>query len=672
MKINVLLPYEGAEGLYERWAHDEDSIDFLKDFYEAGRCTVSYAAQELCTYLKKLGHEASVCKEKGDFNIFLSAKEGESEEFEIKREGNDIYLNGQGRAGALFSVYELLEIQGIRWYSPVLEYVPEEGADFVFPQSKHYKYDLPDARGFHFECILKETTKFLVWMVRNRMRVYSSNAHSRKLQQKLCMITAVGGHMFEKILDPLNVEVNGKYYIDTHKDWYGVPADELTVENALKTQFCVTNEELLDRLADTIIERARSEWKHEDLFHISGFDTWGKSCNCEKCVALGNGSDRALHYLSHFRKRLDEAYESGKINRKIIMSIPVYEGTDTMKAPLNPVPQNLIDAGDVASFAPILRCYKHDIYDTSCDRNRPYKAYYEAWEKTGMKLMVNEYYNVSKFEDLPYVFTTRIYNDVRYYKEHNLDRMMYMHVPVVEWGVRATTQYLLANIMRDSDCDYYGLLDKYFCDVFGEYADEAKEAYEKLEEATLYCTSWRGWFETSILTNLCEWDGKIPEKSLYRDSDIGENAVEIGYEATKLIREALDIMRDIREREIEKLSKTGLQVATAAMNPIEQQKMKSQTVLIDKLCEDIRGIIYGLDAQELITLMLDYHETLLAGNKERARELLDKIKPLGARLSEYTVGYSPLAYQPDFELRDGLRRTQLKELYYRCLANKSI
>ena len=74
-----------------------------------------------------------------------------------------------------------------------------------------------------------------------------------------------------------------------------------------------------------------------------------------------------------------------------------------------------------------------------------------------------------------------------------------MHVPMVEWGVCTTTQYLLANITRDSNCKYFELLDEYFKNVFGEYSEEVKGIYEKIEKASEFCNSWRGWFGKSIL-----------------------------------------------------------------------------------------------------------------------------------------------------------------------------
>ena len=76
--------------------------------------------------------------------------------------------------------------------------------------------------------------------------------------------------------------------------------------------------------------------------------------------------------------------------------------------------------------------------------------------------------------------------------------------------------------------------------------------------------------------------------------------------------------------------------------------------------------------QELLTLMMDYHEMLYSGEFEKARILFEKFKVLGSKMSEMTNGVSFMAYIPEFEVRDVLKRSQLKDTYYRCLANKDI
>ena len=63
--------------------------------------------------------------------------------------------------------------------------------------------------------------------------------------------------------------------------------------------------------------------------------------------------------------------------------------------------------------------------------------------------MVGEYYNVSKFADLPYLFPSVMIKDFQYYKTLSIKGMTYMHLPMTEWGVRNLTQVLFARLSSD-------------------------------------------------------------------------------------------------------------------------------------------------------------------------------------------------------------------------------
>ena len=91
MNFNVVLSYKDAGLHYKRWASEEALIDFKQDPEGADRCTVSYAACELCTYLEKLGHEVTVSDKKTDGkNITINVLSGKGEEFDLTKRENDL------------------------------------------------------------------------------------------------------------------------------------------------------------------------------------------------------------------------------------------------------------------------------------------------------------------------------------------------------------------------------------------------------------------------------------------------------------------------------------------------------------------------------------------------------------------------------------------------------
>ena len=71
-----------------------------------------------------------------------------------------------------------------------------------------------------------------------------------------------------------------------------------------------------------------------------------------------------------------------------------------------------------------------------------------------------------------------------------------------------------------------------------------------------------------------------------------------------------------------------------------------------------------------MTLMAEYYEALYKKSAD-SDEIFEKIKALGETMSEYTYSVVFQSYAPEFEVRDALKRTQLKQLYYRIIASKN-
>lgn len=666
MKISVILPYGDAAQKYKVWASEEERIDFLHDIKSAVRCTASFAALELVTYLERLGFDARVSDAEGDFSISLLCDEGEGEEFEISGKNNGIEIRGFGRAGVLYGVYELLEAQGIRWYSPNEEYVPKNAKELKLPELKKYVYGMPIGRGFEFEGPLKESINLFLWMARNRFNISGVRPHTMPLQRKLCMKAKAGGHIFEAILAPDNLTDDGRTFLEAHRSWYGKRDGEITAENAQSVQFCVNEPKLLDYLADKLIERLEGEWREADIIDVWTFDTWGGSCSCEACKKTGNGMDRVYVLLSHLRKRVDDAFKSGRLDRSYNLVTDMYEGTDTIEPPQNPIPDNML-GGDYIAIAPILRCYKHNMDDDACEYNSFYKKQIEGVK--GYKLAVCEYYNVSKFEDMPLIFTKSMINDIRYYHKAGITGFTYMHLPMVEWGVRCLTQYMLANLTRNPGCDAERLVREYFENIYGEYAKEAKKAYELCEKATEYSSSWRSWSADSLLSTLIGWNGYTASEPLFRDSHLGDAAAEKGFKAADCFKQAEEIMKSIRTHVQMNLKLDVPDVIARGVNPAQHQKFKTVIPILNRLNEDIRGLKYGADCFRILALFTKYYECLHNGEDETA--VWNEIYKLANKMSEYTFAVKYTHPLPAITVNDALDRSGVKELFARVLSARN-
>ena len=670
MKIHLVLPYPDVSRKMHVWATEERTINFRKEFDRATRCTVCYAGVELYDYLRKMGADVTYSDmiDEKSFNIILAPAGNTKEEiFWLEPVENGVKIISEGRVGILYGAYEILRLQGVRWLNPDHDILPKEPLSKLnLPDEKtEYKSDMDFGRGFEFEGLLKESTKLWKWMVRNRLNLAGARANSVAFQKKLGFKLKLGGHIFERILDPDIITETGKTLWEEHNDWYGFdPGKERTKENALSTQFCVSSESLIKYLADELIYRLNHEWYDADIADLWIFDTWGSSCHCEKCQKLGNGSDRTLHFAAELRKHINTAIKEGRLDHDVGMGLNAYEGTANIEPPENPIPEILKTSGDLIAFAPILRCYKHTIKEGGCTKNDEYKEYLENWPNVLMS--INEYYNVSKFEDLPLVFMDSMQKDFEFYHKNGVTSMTYMHLPLVEWGMRNLTQVMFAELCRDVNADVGKIIETYFCDRYENQAYLAKKAYDLCQQASVYASSWRCWDNNCALSILRNWNGKKPEVEFQQEVHFEGKVIEIGEEAIKLYDEAFEIMKKARrERELDAL-KYIPEKFIIPVNP-GQMRFAKKDQIVTHIDEDIRIFGYGRDVMKLTVLFIKYYNALFEGKdsdglwaqiQEVSEDLAGRYMPMNYVNSEDNI---------ELECKDMFERSQLRELYYRCL-----
>ncbi len=661
--INIVLPYDRADEFCEVWANDEENIDFRNDAFCALRCTVCFSATELVHYLTLLGFEAKVTDQKGDMTIKLICCDGDGEEFTILKDGDVVTVKASGRAGVLYGVYELLEAQGIKWYSPWEEYVPKDVTQLKIPCGD-FSPCMPLGRGFDFEGPLKESKLLWLWMARNKLNMSTVRYNTVAYQRKLCMTLKNGGHIFEDIMNPNKKLPSGKTFFEEHCDWYGKSDAVLTPENALRTQFCVSNDELKQYLWENLLAKLNKEWYDADRIDVWGFDTWGRNCKCEKCKTLGNGADLMLYFLSYLRTKLDKALKDGEIDHNVRFVMCSYEGTATLEPPEKCIPQNLKNSGDYVTFYPILRCYEHKMDDENCSYNAKYQKCFEKWE--GISLMMGEYYNVSRFEEMPLVFQSVMQSDFANYFQNGITGMTYMHLPMLDWGIKTLTQFLYAKLCWNVNADVKEISDSYYSDLYGEFALDVKKVYSMCEKAGRHISSWRNWRDKSILNGLQGWDGNVPAKDIYRDDHLGQNAAAYGKESIRLLTKALDIMTDLRIKADEIYMKDFVLVNGVAVNPNDIRYRLKKNYLGERISSDIRGLKYGLDMFKLLTGFLEYYEALY--KKNDTEKIWNELRALCLECETYTYSVRYNHTKPELNFADVLERSGLRDVYYKCMA----
>jgi len=677
MKVVIILQYENASEQYLIWSESERDINFRTDLAAARRCTAAFAAAELQRYLLRTINtlEITIDSVRPADGIFIELRISEvedfSSEFSIKPVKEGIVVTGFSRAGLLYGVYELIRMQGWRWYAPGSngEIVPGKIDKIRFPDNSIEEVPSMKYRGFDFEKISMESSDLLLWMARNRMNVFGWRFASGPLGRKLGMMASGGGHIFESILNPDRILSDGNTLWDARRDWYGIPKSGVREKRiALQTQFCVSAEGLIDYLGDLIIKKINMEWKDLDIVYLWGFDTWGGVCNCSACKALGNSTDILMHFLSGLRELLNTAVIEGRLDHNVQIAACAYEGTNSLIPPTKAIPGNLIEGGDIIIYYPINRCYRHDMFNESCKVNNYYSDTLSGWLKIEkrMELWVGEYYNVSKYEDLPLLFSGIMSNDIPEYRRRGIDGMTYMHLPLVNWAMRTQTQLLYAQMLWDSTLDVKIFLREYFLEWYGKYAEEMSHVYGIIEESWSQVSQWRNWHK-SILAQLLIWDGNkptIPLLTNYHFYSI-EEFIQSERGSLASLHIAMETMDNLIISGKEGSSTVDNDELIDAVNPQEQMESLKVNEYNSRVAEDRRLLKYGIDTLSLMIDVAAYHNELYVGG-DRVFFLRHKIKEASNIMDLY---YIPISYeQPGAGLRsyDALTRTQLRMVLERC------
>ena len=673
--LTIVLPCKGAGKLWNVWAESEWDIDFRRDRFEAERCTACFAALELKTFLLKMNYQLVV--------RVAESRPAEGRFIELRIEGKDtgggfrmvpdnagVVIAGHDRNGLLNGAYEFLRIQGWRWVEPGQRgECPPDSPEIKWPSREtdiipSFKY-----RGLDAYRESNDSLEYLLWMARNRLNVCFRKAASAQLADKLGMHSRTGGHLLQRILRPDRYLENGKTLWEEHPEWYGLPSDgKRTKELATRIQLCVSQGTLLKYIGDELVRLLKGTMAGVDIVDVWGFDTWGKTCACPDCQKTGNGADQNLRLLSVLRERLDQAYEDGELDRRVMIDTAAYEGTVTLDGPTKPVPENLSKAGDICIFYPIRRCYRHDLDDADCAINRKYRDALLSWRGNdpGLSVWAGEYYNVSKYEDLPLLFSRRIPHDMRFYHAAGARGATYMHAVFVNWAMRSLTQVQHAQYSWDVHTDDEQFLDDYFQSRYGKCASEMRRAYALIEEGSLDVSAWRNW-GVGALDRLLLWDGTVPEKELrFGHFENSTEAIAGAQRSAEMLQQAADTIGRLLEREQAANWQALPRPGYVPVNPQEAEAFKRFDTLEYRLGESRRLLVYGLDTMRLLTALMTYHDALYRRDWANADKCWGEVERLAAKMAMY---FQPIAFEqpgPGLNSQDALTRTQLRPVITRC------
>ena len=669
--FQIVYRTENFCSVVSSYAENEWMVDFLHDDKAAVFCTAAFCAVELKNYLLKTDPELDIVyADEPDGAapcIVLECLSAQPDDggfsFEVNGE-KQLTIRGVDRNGLVNGIYEFLRLQKWEWLEPGIkgEYAPEKH-EIIFPaESKVFKPSFK-YRAFYFEYPSQASIDFLMWMARSRMNVFCSFPALKPLAQKLGMYILSGGHIITDIMKPELLQSNGKTLFENHADWYGKRADGVAVtpDNAQRTQFCCSNAQLMDYLAEKLIDKLNTEWLGTDILEVGGFDTWGNTCQCEECAKLSD-SDKYLRFLSSVRERFNIAFAEGRLPRNPMLNTWAYEGTATMEPP-TAVPENMAEFGDNCVAFVINRCYRHAMGEDRevCPINAQYSEIMRNWGKFSDKLALwgGEYYNVSRHEDMPLLFTENIKRSMEFYYNCGAKGITYMHTPIINWGVRLITQDLHALLAWDIKTDVRKRCGRILELRYGKYASAASEIYKYIEDASRDIAEWRAWRESILNTFERFCISGSPDTPLFRrhykdSADVIKN----GRRIVRLFRKAAKLTDGLLNSAWQDFP--AAPEKELAVNPQEQGKNQNSQRIISFLSVELRALHYAVDVMQIMTYCAEAYDAICRKDYAEISKMRLKLERLAKKMALYTVGVTYRINVPHIETRSALERSQCR------------
>lgn len=680
-ELTIVIPYRKAGIFYRLWAESENEIDFRRDFFTARRCTMCFGAIELKNFLTRTDRTMEVMisgsiPSKGFFIELKIEEKDTGGGYKISPGDRGIVISGHDRNGLLNGVYDFLRSQGWMWTEPgqagecrprsrgvALPRVEQEA-------NPSFKYRCLDAfRESH------DSVEYLLWMARNRLNTCFRKQASGKFADKLGLLSRAGGHLLSKIADPDKPLENGSTLWDEHPEWYGSsPGEKKRRHTAARVQLCASQPKLMSYIADETARLLQGPLADVDILDLWGFDTGGKTCACDNCKSKGNGADMNLLMLSCVRERLDKDFADGKLCRRVIINTAAYEGTGSLEGPTKKIPENLVESGDACIFYPIKRCYRHKINEPGCTVNSRYTSALLSWnpENPGLIIWTGEYYNLSKYEDLPLLFTSKIPADMRFYHSKGVRGATYMHAVSVNWAMRSLTQMQHSQYAWDVQTDDHGFLECYFKARYGRHSSGMRKVYELIEDAMSDIASWRNWGSDNFLGRLNSWDGQIPENELvFGHYASSAEALKSARRSIKQLNSASRILGRLLAEEKSVNWENFLTPDHDAVNPEELEACEKFDLIEHRIGESKRMLVYGVDMMRIMLQILKYHDSLHKKDLSAADSLWQEVEAIASKMETY---FLPIKFEnpgPGIVSPDALTRTQLRGVIARCRGARS-
>ncbi len=390
---------------------------------------------------------------------------------------------GRCPLGTLFGVYDIVEREfGVRWCEPdeLGEVVPAADTLSVGTFHRQFKPSF-DYRWVHSGD----------WSLRQRMNV------GVKVEGKPVGVNWKWHfHTFAILIPP-------EEYFDDHPEWFplvGGKRQKSTREHSHSTQLCTSNPEVVDKLAQGLLETLDADPTIQ-IITLSPNDGGG-FCECPDCVAL---DEPHRGWFARYSKRLAVLNQqiAGRIAERY-PKVKIKVGAYAMYALPPEIESYRPEENLIVQLCHIYFCHNHPVASGRCEAgktcepsdnflpNQDFRELAKTWSSLTENLFIYEYYALggwSRTEMLwPMVHTMR--HDIPWYRRLGAKGF---YTQVGPWPRAPLNYYIAAKLAWNADLDVDWLIDD-FCEKFFEDAAAPMRAYLlEIEEAMVrnnHCISY--------------------------------------------------------------------------------------------------------------------------------------------------------------------------------------
>lgn len=406
--------------------------------------------------------------------------------YKIARRGNTILIKAYEDRGVMYGVYEFLH-RGFGYEC----YAVDEIALDVKPTAYLPDLDFTDAPSFEGRFL--DGPLDYNQELQAKLRMKDMNLSSRYGGSATDEWMGMHCESFLHIVDYADYEA---YYAEHHPD---VAKEDYRYEwfsnaSGSRLQWCLTNSVLLD-VATENLKKIIAEHPEGIYVNIAEEDM-GVMCNCERTGESFFGlsckdsrtkygvSGTLIRFVNELIKRIEPWREQNYPDRDLKYVTFVYH--QSINAPVKeqkengkyvPIDETVVPHEKLyVRYAPIQRCYYHNLLDKTCSINKRYAENYEKWTDLTDRLMTWEYRtNYSAYYQFFDNFGTMQDETIRYYEDGVVNMMLQYTTGSGLASMSDLNVYLNSKILWNVYADQEKLIDDFMNAFYKTGAPYVKE-----------------------------------------------------------------------------------------------------------------------------------------------------------------------------------------------------